>query len=71
MFKYYPSNLEERFGMKIGSDMQTIDVYDSIGARRGCYIKKGEIDYDRVVNLIIYELRHDKLGRMSYDRISI
>ena len=68
MKKYYPNNLKERYDIEITSDMELIDVYDAIGKKRNCLLKGAEIDYDRVISLVLFDLRHNKLGRMTYDR---
>jgi len=68
MQKYYPANIINRYGINITSDMELLDIFDLIGKKRGCVLKGNEIDYERVINLIIYDLRHNKLGAMTYDR---
>lgn len=70
MQKYYPDNLNNRYGVNITSDMELLDIYEVIGRKRNCLLKGNQIDYDRVVNLVLFDLRHNKLGAMSYDRCS-
>lgn len=69
MQKYYPDNLNNRYGVNITSDMELLEVYEVIGRKRNCLLKGNQIDYDRVVNLVLFDLRHNKLGAMSYDRL--
>lgn len=68
MQKYYPDNLNNRYQVNVTEDMELLDIYEVIGRRRNCLLKGNQIDYDRVVNLVLFDLRHNKLGAMSYDR---
>ena len=68
MQKYYPDNLNNRYGVTITPEMELLEIYDVIGRKRNCLLKGNQIDYDRVVNLVLFDLRHNKLGAMSYDR---
>ena len=70
MQKYYPDNLNNRYGVTITTDMELLDIYEVIGRKRNCLLKGNQIDYDRVVNMVLFDLRHNKLGAMSYDRCS-
>ena len=68
MQKYYPDNLNNRYGVNITSEMELLEIYEVIGRKRNCLLKGNQIDYDRVVNMVLFDLRHNKLGAMSYDR---
>ena len=50
--------------------MELLDIYEVIGRKRNCLIKGNQVDYERVVSLVLFDLRHNKLGAMSYDRCS-
>lgn len=65
--KHYPNKLKERYGITIEDEINPIDIMDQIGLRRGCKISGGEIDYDRVINLFLYDLRNLKLGRITFE----
>ena len=68
LFKYYPEKLEERYGItEINEDI--ILTYDEIGKRRGCLIKGGEIDYDKVVNIILNDIKNGNIKNITFDRI--
>ena len=69
MQKYYKDNLNNRYGVEITQDMELLDVYEAIGRKRNCLSKGNQIDYDRVINMVLFDLRHNKLGAMTYDRI--
>lgn len=66
--EYYKKNLEERYDISISEDAEIIDIYDMIGKKRQAIFRGGEIDYERVINLIMYDIRHEKIGAITYDR---
>jgi len=66
--KYYPKNLEKRYGIKLDELETKIDILDAIGKRRGCLISGGEVDYERVYSLFLNDLRNGQLGRLSFER---
>lgn len=68
MQKYYPNNLIDRYQIEINEKMELLDLYTAIGRKRNCLLRGNEIDYDRVINLVLYDLRHNRLGAMTYDR---
>lgn len=70
MNKMYKNNLVVRYGL---DDFDIDDVtiaYDKIGRKRGCIISGGEIDYDKVSNLIIKDLKEGKLGKVTFDEVN-
>jgi len=66
--KYYPHNLEKRYGINLKELETNIDILEAIGKRRGCLISGGEVDFERVYNLFLNDLRNGQLGRMSFER---
>ncbi len=66
MLKLYPNNLKERYNLTNTSDI--IDILDQIGRKIGA-LKNKEIDYDRVYNVIIKDLREGLLGKVTFDEI--
>ena len=48
-------------------DENPYKVMEEIGKKRGCFVKGGEIDYDRVRTIFMNELRGNKIGAMSYE----
>lgn len=62
----YPELLKARFNLEeINED--PYQVMAEIGKKRGCFIKGGEIDLDRVKTIFMNELRGNKIGAMSYE----
>ncbi|MDD2377941.1 MAG: ribosome biogenesis GTPase YlqF, partial [Bacilli bacterium] len=68
LFTLYPQVLKERYGLEEVND-DIIEVLDYIGKRRGCLIKGGEIDYDKVVSIIINEIKDGTIKNITFDRI--
>lgn len=65
--KYYPEKLKGRYGLEeLDEDM--ISNLEFIGKRRGCLIKGGEIDYDKVIDLIISDIKNGYIKEITFDR---
>lgn len=66
--EYYPSLLEQRFGItEINEDF--IETLEIIGKRRGCLIKGGEIDYDKVIAIIMSDIKQGVIKGVTFDRL--
>ena len=63
----YPSNFIERYNISNISELDSYEILNEIGKRRGALKKGGEVDLDRVVKLFLFDLRNVKIGRMSYE----
>ena len=65
----YPSKLQERY--KIDSiDFDDIEkTLDEIAKRRGALQKGGTINYEKVYNIIIRDLKDGNFGEITLDRI--
>ncbi len=69
----YPELLCQRYkldSIEKYSELGDYDLLLAIGKKRGCIISGGEIDSERVANMIIDEYRAAKIGRISLDVIS-
>ena len=68
LYKYYPNILEERYGIKeLNEDM--IENMDVIGRRRGCILKGNEIDYDKVMNIVMNDLKSGIIKNITFERV--
>ncbi|MCX8001641.1 MAG: ribosome biogenesis GTPase YlqF [Anoxybacillus mongoliensis] len=64
---YYPDRLKERYVLShIPEDI--VQLFDEIGKKRGCLAAGGVVDYDKVAELVLRDVRTEKLGRLSFDR---
>ena len=62
----YPNTLKERFQLEsIPEDI--VELFDAIGRNRRVLGSGGTIDYDKTAELVIRELRAEKLGRITFE----
>ncbi len=62
----YPERLKERYNIEDIPE-EIVPLFDEIGKRRGCMVAGGYIDYDKTSELILRELRSQKLGPISFE----
>lgn len=65
--KTHPELIEARYKINDFSDLQSWDVLEMIGKKRGFLIKGGEIDTLRAAAVICDEFRGGKLGKISLE----
>lgn len=65
----YPERLRERFKFKDGQDLpeEAAALMEAIGRKRGCLLKGGIIDLEKVQHIVLNEFRAGKLGIVSLD----
>lgn len=68
--KYYPEKLKERYGIEEYDSEDILSAFDIIGKKRGCVIRGGEIDYDRVIGVIINDIKDGAIRGITFDRVS-
>ena len=68
LYKLYPRKLEERYGITNYNDDLFVETLDIIGKKRGCLIKGGEIDYDKVFNVILNDIKNGYIKEITFDR---
>lgn len=68
LYIYYPKSLEERYNIKEIDFENIVSTYDAIGKKFGCLIKGGEIDYDKVISIIINDLKNGVIKNVTFDR---
>lgn len=65
--EFYPDILESRYGIrKLDEDISI--SYDMIGKKLGAIIKGGEVDYDRVSNMIVNDIKNEIIKGITFDR---
>lgn len=64
--KYYPKTLLERYKIESLIDMDT--DFEIIGKRRGCLAKGGEVDFEKVVNVILNDIKFGNIKNITFDR---
>ncbi len=68
LYELYPEKLNERYGID-ELDEDFVETYEIIGRRRGALSKGGIVDYDKVSDLIIKDLKNGYFGKVTFDRI--
>ncbi len=66
--KYYPEILKNRY-LVDSIEEDFIGTLEFVGKKRGCLIKGGEIDYDKVINIIINEVKNGIIKNITFDRL--
>ncbi len=65
----YPEKIKERYKVD-NIDIENITTfYDQIGKTRGALSKGGEVDYEKVYNIIINDLKNNNINNITLDRI--
>lgn len=61
--------LKSRYNLSEDSYEDTLYLMDEIGRNRGAILKKNEIDYFKVANLVLDDFRKVKLGRITLETV--
>ena len=61
--------LKNRYNLSEDSYEDTLYLMDEIGKKRGAILKKNEIDYFKVANLVFDDFRKVKLGRITLETV--
>ncbi|MCO4096354.1 ribosome biogenesis GTPase YlqF [Macrococcoides canis] len=61
----------KHYNINVTADTPYLEVFDAIGRSRGLKLKGNEIDYESVVELIIRDIRNEKIGKYTFDHISM
>ena len=69
MYDLYPEKLKERYGID-SIDEDYVEAYEIIGKKRGALAKGGVVDYDKVSNIIMKDLKNGYFGNVTFDRKS-
>lgn len=68
MCRHYPERLRERYRLTADDMSQPpLAILTVIGKKRGCLLKGGVTDYDKVRRLLLTEFWAGKLGAVSFD----
>ena len=68
LYELYPNRLLDRYGIE-ELDEDFIEAYEIIGKKRGALSKGGIVDYDKVSNIIVKDLKNGYFGKVTFDRI--
>lgn len=65
---HYPDILKSRYNIEDFDTEDIVSTYDKIGKKIGAIIKGGEIDYDRVSNAILNDVKNEIIKNVTFDR---
>jgi ribosome biogenesis GTPase A len=65
--KEYPERLKERYNLE-EIPQETLELFDRIGTFRGCLATKGMVDYDKTAELVVREIRSQKMGSLTFEK---
>ncbi|MCE4956763.1 ribosome biogenesis GTPase YlqF [Macrococcoides caseolyticum] len=63
--------LNRHYNIQVDKDTPYIDVFDAIGKSRGMKLRGNEIDYESVIELIIRDIRNEKIGKYTFDTLDL
>ncbi len=67
--KYYPNILKERYNIDCVEE-DICETYDIIGKKIGAIVSRGEIDYNRVSEYILNDIKNEYVKGITFDRMS-
>lgn len=67
--KYYNSILQSRYNISSVNNDDIMETYDAIGKKIGAIIRGGEMDYDRVSNAILNDIKNEMVKGITFDHI--
>jgi len=63
----YPTLLNDRYGFSNFEEDNIVEYLDLIGKKRGCLVRGGEVDYDKVYQVVLRDLRDGLIGSITFD----
>ena len=66
--KYYNEILKERYGIDKVDNEEIEETLEAIGRKRGCLVRGGIVDYDKVYNVIMNDIKTGALKGITFDR---
>ncbi|MBA4544016.1 ribosome biogenesis GTPase YlqF [Thermoactinomyces daqus] len=63
----YPEALRKRYNLNEVSAADGVQLMEMIGRKRGCLIRGGEIDYEKVAEILLNDLRSGRLGQITLE----
>jgi ribosome biogenesis GTPase A len=62
----YPDRLKSRYNLDV-IPQETLELFDAVGKFRGCLASGGFIDYDKTAELVVREIRSEKMGPLTFE----
>ncbi len=74
IYLYYPDFLVQRYNVNkddlyLDENESALPIAISIAKKRGCLLKKNEYDFDRVFTLVMNDIRNNRIGAMTFEKV--
>ncbi|WP_080874774.1 ribosome biogenesis GTPase YlqF [Oceanobacillus timonensis] len=66
LFEEYPNRLPERYDIEDSTDM--VELFEGIGRKRGALESGGHVNFDKVSDIVLQDLRTGKLGKFTLEQ---
>lgn len=66
--RYYPHILKERYGID-HLEEDIVETLEWIGKKRGCLIRGGEVDYEKVYSVVLNDIKEGNIKGITFDRL--
>ena len=66
--KYYNNILKERYGIDNVDNDEIEETLEAIGRKRGCLVRGGVVDYDKVYNVVMNDIKNGIIKGITFDR---
>lgn len=64
----YKEALFSRYKLEELENETDLEIMERIGKKRGCIVSGGEVDYEKVANIVLDEFRKGTIGRISLEK---
>ena len=64
---YYHNILSDKYKIEVDTD-DLVEIVELIGKKRGCLMKGAEIDYEKVYNIILNDVKNGTINNITFDR---
>ncbi len=69
--KYYNEIIRNRYGIEYVNNDDIEETLETIGRKRGCLVKGGIVDYDKVYSIVINDIKNGIIKGITFDRYEI
>lgn len=66
--KYYNNILKDRYGIDSVNNEDIESTLDEIGKKRGCLMRGGIVDYDKVYSIVMNDIKTGIIKNITFDR---
>lgn len=69
MLEHYPRSLEDRYGLD--TELEDMwDIFETIGRKRGALESGGHVNFDKVAEIVLGDLRSGRLGQITLESVN-